>query len=63
MEKTYHDNIIRSSNQINENKKTKNTELKDNYNPNQILTIEQAKIGLSNKYDIPVDKIEIILRG
>ncbi len=27
------------------------------------LSIEDAKIGLSNKYDIPVENIEIIMKG
>ena len=27
------------------------------------LSIEEAKIGLSNKYDVPIDNIEITLRG
>ncbi len=27
------------------------------------LSIEQAKIGLSKKYDIPIDNIEVILKG
>ena len=34
----------------------------ENNKQNQILTIEQAKIGLSNKYDISVDKIEITFK-
>ena len=27
------------------------------------LSIEEAKIGLSNKYDVPIENIEIILKG